>query len=243
MKLCCDICGGPLIIGAGGQSAACKNCGMEHSIERLREKLGIESPVEAVEPAKKEEPAAKVEPIVKEEPVVRVAPVADAEDVEIPASVVVIADDNEENIPIADYELIEDDSRNVVTPPSAHVSYAKKAVYNPEAEVYITSPHLHTLPEAYFESLLVYLYPQFDIYKDVTLAKGIKADFMFTKNGKKVLAIVFCHGNEYGSVQTEAVINYCRNHGIAVLRFFRNFANKPAYVKDRIDSINAIRKA
>lgn len=39
-KMQCDVCGGPLAVDVGGQSAICKNCGMEHSIERVREMLG-----------------------------------------------------------------------------------------------------------------------------------------------------------------------------------------------------------
>lgn len=42
-KMQCDVCGGPLAIDAGGRSATCKNCGMEHSIERVREMLGTAS--------------------------------------------------------------------------------------------------------------------------------------------------------------------------------------------------------
>lgn len=43
-KITCDVCGGPLLINAGGQSATCQVCGMEHSIERVREKLGVAQP-------------------------------------------------------------------------------------------------------------------------------------------------------------------------------------------------------
>lgn len=53
-KMQCDVCGGPLTIDAGGRSATCKNCGMEHSIERVREMLGTA-------PAAQPDPAA-VEP-------------------------------------------------------------------------------------------------------------------------------------------------------------------------------------
>lgn len=38
-KITCDLCGGTLQIDAGGQSASCMDCGMPHSIERVREKL------------------------------------------------------------------------------------------------------------------------------------------------------------------------------------------------------------
>ena len=35
--LVCDICGGKLIVGAGGITV-CDSCGMEYSVERMREK-------------------------------------------------------------------------------------------------------------------------------------------------------------------------------------------------------------
>lgn len=36
--LVCDLCGGKLIMGAGG-TATCDSCGMEHSLERMKEKV------------------------------------------------------------------------------------------------------------------------------------------------------------------------------------------------------------
>ena len=39
MKIKCDLCGGELLMDAGGQTASCVDCGMKHSLERLREKL------------------------------------------------------------------------------------------------------------------------------------------------------------------------------------------------------------
>lgn len=44
MKLTCDLCGGQLLMGGGGQSASCTVCGLLYSMERLREKLGPVSP-------------------------------------------------------------------------------------------------------------------------------------------------------------------------------------------------------
>lgn len=43
MKLTCDLCGSELQMTSGGQNAVCSNCGLTYSIERLREKLGIQS--------------------------------------------------------------------------------------------------------------------------------------------------------------------------------------------------------
>ncbi len=39
MALQCDICGGTLQMDAGGKTATCINCGMTHSLERVREKV------------------------------------------------------------------------------------------------------------------------------------------------------------------------------------------------------------
>lgn len=39
MKLTCDLCGGDLLMNAGGQSACCNRCGLAYSKERLKEKL------------------------------------------------------------------------------------------------------------------------------------------------------------------------------------------------------------
>lgn len=41
-SITCDLCGGRLQIDAGGQSASCTECGMPHSIERVREKLSAD---------------------------------------------------------------------------------------------------------------------------------------------------------------------------------------------------------
>lgn len=37
--LICDICGGKLIMSAGGKMATCECCGLQHSLARLREKI------------------------------------------------------------------------------------------------------------------------------------------------------------------------------------------------------------
>ena len=37
--ICCDICNGELTVARGGQYAVCEQCGMKHTIERVKEKL------------------------------------------------------------------------------------------------------------------------------------------------------------------------------------------------------------
>ena len=38
-KLVCDVCGGNLQMDTGGKTATCQCCGMQYSIERMREKI------------------------------------------------------------------------------------------------------------------------------------------------------------------------------------------------------------
>ena len=44
MKLTCDLCGGKLQVNPGGQGAHCADCGLGYTLERLREKLGVQTP-------------------------------------------------------------------------------------------------------------------------------------------------------------------------------------------------------
>ena len=69
MKITCDVCGGELVIGAGGKTADCTVCGMAHSMERVREKLKevqgsgqvVSPPVEEVCPKPVVEPVVDIE--------------------------------------------------------------------------------------------------------------------------------------------------------------------------------------
>lgn len=81
MKLLCDICGGQLQMTAANDGATCVNCGMNYSIESLRNKLGgqnaagapaaqpetpeEEIPIAQVESAEESIPVAKTEPVQK----------------------------------------------------------------------------------------------------------------------------------------------------------------------------------
>ena len=67
MKLTCDLCGGKPQVNPGGQGARCADCGLGYTMERLREKLGVQTP-------KQPEPA----PVISAEPEpVKVAPEAE----------------------------------------------------------------------------------------------------------------------------------------------------------------------
>lgn len=96
MKLTCDLCGGQLMVGSGGQSASCTVCGLLYSMERLREKLGII-------------PAPAVEPPIPTPPAKNTVKVKIAKKPSIPAPVV--------DIPAEPELPIEDDSTDVLLPP------------------------------------------------------------------------------------------------------------------------------
>lgn len=75
MKITCDLCGGSLQINMGGQGATCTTCGLNYTMDRLREKLTGETPVKPEplkpEPPKPEppKPADKIYDITEWEPV------------------------------------------------------------------------------------------------------------------------------------------------------------------------------
>ncbi len=318
MKICCDVCGGTLVVMAGGKGAVCKSCGMEHSIERVREMLAAEEPalqespaviiekaqapspipepivqveeplvapetIEAVEPIEVIAPIAEYEIIQQEEvaqeavvttePTVILTPAAaidpiiivppmneekeeesaaifeqteEADDYPIvvtkiaPQSAVVNAANANSEIPFAKWEPV---AAEVKPPLNGKYRSCERACYNPQAEPYLTSSRLQSLPPEYFESLLVYLFPGFEIYKNVQLEYQFQFDFLITKNDKPLVAIIFCHANDYESTEALVVMNYCRKQGIECLRFFTNFANKPDYVYKRINALPVIRRA
>lgn len=98
MKIQCDICGGELVMLPGGKGGACKVCGMEHSVERIREMLGITEPKPIKNTPTKQEP---VSTAIPEEP-----EIFDVDDIEIIEAV--------ENIDEVYEELTESSERDFV---------------------------------------------------------------------------------------------------------------------------------
>ena len=98
MKIKCDICGGELVMLAGGKGGACKNCGMEHSVERIREMLGVSEPKKEEKPVKKAAPKKELireivtPPTTEEEP-----EILDVEDIEVIEDVELVEEDEEES--------------------------------------------------------------------------------------------------------------------------------------------------
>ncbi|MBQ7896803.1 MAG: leucine-rich repeat domain-containing protein [Clostridia bacterium] len=97
MKIKCDICGGELVMLPGGKGGACKNCGMEHSVERIREMLGIaeqeteKKPVKKATPKKELARKAVTPPAPEEEP-----EILDVEDIEVIEDVEIVEEIEEE---------------------------------------------------------------------------------------------------------------------------------------------------
>ena len=99
MKICCDVCGGTLVVMAGGKGAVCKTCGMEHSIERVREMLAIDAPV-------------KEEPVSVE--IVSVAPIVQAEEPTAVPEIIAVEEPVVTSVPIAEYEPIVQEEKPIV---------------------------------------------------------------------------------------------------------------------------------
>jgi hypothetical protein len=58
--------------------------------------------------------------------------------------------------------------------------------------------------------------------------------FLFCKEGKPVLAIVFVDKNNYGGRNVKGTFDACNDLGLKFLRFFVNYANEDDYVVQRI---------
>lgn len=81
MSIQCDLCGGQLIMEAGGKNAVCEVCGMKYSLMRLREKAqeamagrSAATPVPAAEPAPAADPTPATKPAPATEAVLAVEP-------------------------------------------------------------------------------------------------------------------------------------------------------------------------
>ncbi len=113
MKIKCDICGGELVMLSGGKSGACKNCGMEHSVERIREMLGVveETRVETapVKAAKQNAKSKTTAPAIEEPEVV------DTEDIEI------LDVEEIEILDTEDIEVLDEDEQLTESAPSDFV--------------------------------------------------------------------------------------------------------------------------
>ena len=97
MKIKCDICGGELVMLAGGKGAACKNCGMEQSGERIRKMIGVS---EEKETHKKPVKSTKKE-LVKEvltPPAPEEEEILDVEDVEVIDDVEIVEESEEREL-------------------------------------------------------------------------------------------------------------------------------------------------
>ena len=80
MKLLCDICGGQLQMTGSNDGATCVNCGMNYSIESLRNKLGgqkpaVSAPAVQIDPSEEDLPIAQVESAEEYIPVAQAEPV------------------------------------------------------------------------------------------------------------------------------------------------------------------------
>ena len=103
MKILCDVCGGELEMSAGGNSATCKQCGMPHSLERVREKLGVSVNPQVDTTSSEKEKEAPIEDAIIE-----------INDIEVIEEDVIDIDDievvEEDVIDIDDIEVIEEDA-------------------------------------------------------------------------------------------------------------------------------------
>lgn len=210
-KIACDLCGGPLIVNAGGKTAVCKVCGMEHSIERVREMLSAgaqpQAAVQAGGPAVQNVcqgsfGAANAEPAAQ-----RTAPVRGAAGPRMLHCMTL--EELEADKKAADpgnYRLI---ARLVFK--IARIIRNNFQDYDVE---YMADP----------------------AQLDASFTYGAPIHFLFKKDGKPVLAIVVVTKGGYKLPLMEGTERACARAQVRYMRFFCNcdYPNKTDYIRERI---------
>lgn len=210
-KIACDLCGGPLIINVGGKTAVCKVCGMEHSIDRVREMLGGSARPEGAPPtsdpvvqnvghgssgAGDVGPAAKKTAPVQKTVAPRMLHCMSLEELE----------DEKKAAKPGNYRLI------------ARLVYKIARIIKNNFQDYEVE------------------YMADPAQLDATFTYGAPIHFLFKKDGKPVLAVVVVTKGGYKLPLMEGTEKACERANVRYMRFFCNcdYPNKTDYIRERI---------
>lgn len=97
--------------------------------------------------------------------------------------------------------------------------------------------------ERYFTWIFSYYFPHLEIGRK-TLPAGTNSCnysdepivFTLSQEGKPVLVIILCHGQEYRRACIRHTVEHYETLGIPVQRYYTNFCNESSYVVDRMKS-------
>lgn len=229
MKALCDICGGSLLIDVGGKSAVCTVCGMQHSIERVREKLGV-----SAAPANEE-----LNPTPSAEEIPSTNAEAKIDDAEIPYAVFEEIDDTE--IPYAVFEEIDDkESPSYYTSdyPEDELAQLEGRIGDYQGTSPFSADELQGVFAQYFSSNLFECYEIEEFVSADTFGANNKCmpiNFLFKKDNVPVLAVAIIRSAKavrHGAVTgTKAALAAQK---IKYIGFLAEMPNNEFYVKRKV---------
>ncbi len=244
----CDLCGGALIVNAGGKSASCKVCGMEHSMERVQEMVqatkAAAAPVKPVQPVIPVQPITPVKPVQPVPPVQHVTPVKPVQPLGSVQPVVV---------PAANIQAIHNTTTVPVTPWREEPSYvsafsnedydrvlAAKAQAKTQREIMVAEG-VYKVATALRSGFNKRDY-NISYGQDVSVlgtASPLSSHpyhFVIRQCGRPVLAIIVMSKHEIGAYTMQASQRACEEAGVRFMRFYcdEGFPNEETYVRNRI---------
>ena len=249
MKITCDLCGSPLQMNLGGQSASCTSCGLVHTMDRLREKLNGQNG--KVDPPVPNPP--KTYPDFDYVPKQFVMENNGSGNGEICGRVQqggiglgdVIYIDEDYDHPYKVYSINDDPymiSAKAGMPAELFLVKCPRRVWknarrvtgapDPVANAY---NYPDTVKE-YFDHLLMGTFKEYEIRCDVPKAGlNIPVSYLFCKGGKPVLAVFLIDSNDSkGRSQVRKAERIFAQEGVACTHFYENYRNDAPYVIDRV---------
>ncbi len=244
----CDLCGGSLIMNAGGKSASCKVCGMEHSIERVQEMVRQSNPATPpMQPVKTVAPIAPVQPVTPVKQVQPVTPVQSVKPVQAvkPTEPIVV--------PAVNIQPIHHTTIVPVTPCREEPSYesafsnedydrvlAAKAQAKTQREVMVADgvcKVAKALRSGFDKRDYDISYGQdVSILGTASPLSSHPYHFVIRQCGRPVLAIIVMSKHDIGAYTMQASQRACEEAGVRFMRFYcdEGFPNEETYVRNRI---------
>lgn len=241
MKLMCDLCGSPLVVNSGGKDASCSNCGLNYSMERLREKLGQNKEVhnEPVRTAPQNMPKQFVMELRRGKG-------------DISGYI------RQGGIGLGDEIYVDNNYRNGYTVYSINDSDQSCAKAGSYVELYLDGSNLKALKRAsvvtgapkpqwnaynfpgtvddYFEQLLKHEFGDYEIRTNLRHPQlFIPVNFVLYRGGRPVAAVLLINSNDTTARwQAAKAVKVLSPAGVAATHFFNNYRNDASYVIDRI---------
>lgn len=265
MKITCELCGGALQVNPGGQDAACLNCGLIYSMERLREMLTGNTSITPESPKPDDEIIYDIRDWEK----------ADSPQCDFaykPEQFVMEArGDSRGNlcglvqqggIGLGDsvyidgdyahpYKVFNINGNSCMTSAKAGMSAElylatcpRKIRKNARIVTGDPSPvaNAYNYPgtvQEYFSHLLSSAFGEYEIRRDVSReGVDIPVHYLFCRGGRPVLAVFLIHSNDKKACsQMKKAERIFPLEGVSCTHFYENYRNDAPYVIDRVRGV------